>query len=725
MTEGGGVVATQKRGLARWLAVILVLVLGSTACFGDNDDRPEVRKPFFDAVAALGADPVAHYKTSMGKAVQLDTRVTRNGDATGSITFAGQKLDFLAVDGKSFIRWEKGSLLGSVTADQADMVTGKWITGGTSDFPSPAAHFMTPQKLSETLKQALNRPGTKFPTQGTTAKIKGTAALKADTPNGDLYVTEKQPHRVLRWTASTNAPPVPSIPPPPSLPSLPSDMPSLPSLPDIPTLPSMPKGIAYAEKAGYRDVETTPPADALDTAMATELDVEDLSPEAVDATYDQLIERAEQLVDSFDTSYQANMVGDAAFTGCGPGACTITATLKTSFTSKNLQPVGQFNAVMNVTMTGDGRPAGGCSTTGTLPANGTGTLQCTNTSSAWNSYYTQAMRQRGAHVYVAQAVVLARGMAAPDVKKLVDRLKKDAKKADDELCGPGNSFPAGTLALMADGSHKPIESLKTGQLVRATDTETGDTNTRQVIGTHDHVGDQHLINLHIDVDGKGGEKLGAVTATEGHPFWLPDARTWVAAGRLKPGMWLRTSSGTWVQIAAVDRTTRHEHVYNLTVEDDHTYYVEAGDTPLLVHNCNTESVAADLAKMAYNGKTVGQAVRINPDGSVTKLGQPLISGQSSLAEKVNQALKESGVKMPSNGKYPAAEHPDTQFAYLLGQSKSGVASGDIVITKVGGTCGGEYSCPIAIRKLLPTDWKLRVHSPIEGGGMHVQEFIGE
>ena len=116
-------------------------------------------------------------------------------------------------------------------------------------------------------------------------------------------------------------------------------------------------------------------------------------------------------------------------------------------------------------------------------------------------------------------------------------------------------------------------------------------------------------------------------------------------------------------------SSKHTTSRDLTIGGVHTHYVEAGDTPVLVHNCNT-SVAADLDKMAHNGKTVGQAVRVNPDGSVTKLGRPLVSGQSSLAETVNEALEETGVKIPSNGKLTAAEHLDTRFAYLRGQSES-------------------------------------------------------
>ncbi|MEH0579350.1 MULTISPECIES: polymorphic toxin-type HINT domain-containing protein [Streptomyces] len=77
-----------------------------------------------------------------------------------------------------------------------------------------------------------------------------------------------------------------------------------------------------------------------------------------------------------------------------------------------------------------------------------------------------------------------------------------------------------------------------------------------------------------------------VTATAGHPFWVPSLREWVDAGELKPGQWLQTSSGAWIQIGAVEAwTAKKATVHNLTVTDVHTYYVLVGAAPVLAHNC--------------------------------------------------------------------------------------------------------------------------------------------
>ncbi|WP_149256886.1 RHS repeat-associated core domain-containing protein [Actinomadura sp. K4S16] len=148
----------------------------------------------------------------------------------------------------------------------------------------------------------------------------------------------------------------------------------------------------------------------------------------------------------------------------------------------------------------------------------------------------------------------------------------------------GNSFVAGTGVLMADGSRKPIEDVKTGDKVEATDPETGKSKPKRVTGIIRGHGEKILVKITVDSNGKRGVETGTVTATEGHPFWVRNDHKWIVAADLKPGMWLRTSAGTHVQITATKTWNEHKKVYNLSVETDHTYYVEAGDTPVLVHN---------------------------------------------------------------------------------------------------------------------------------------------
>ncbi|CAL9437227.1 hypothetical protein SUDANB21_02170 [Streptomyces sp. enrichment culture] len=165
----------------------------------------------------------------------------------------------------------------------------------------------------------------------------------------------------------------------------------------------------------------------------------------------------------------------------------------------------------------------------------------------------------------------------------------DSGKADGgggESCDVGNSFVPGTKVLMADGSSKPIEEVEVGDKVVATDPETGETRIETVTAEIKGKGLKHLVKVVIDTDGDKGEATAEVTATDGHPFWVPELGQWLDATDLQPGQWLQTSAGTHVQITAIERwTTPGTTVHNLTVGDTHTYYVAAGNETLLVHNC--------------------------------------------------------------------------------------------------------------------------------------------
>ncbi|GEB54429.1 hypothetical protein GCM10017674_13410 [Streptomyces gardneri] len=153
-------------------------------------------------------------------------------------------------------------------------------------------------------------------------------------------------------------------------------------------------------------------------------------------------------------------------------------------------------------------------------------------------------------------------------------------------CPTDNSFVPGTKVLMADGSTKPIEKVKAGDKVKATDPKTGETRIETVTAEITGQGLKNLVDVTVDVDGAAGSKTARVTATDGHPFWVPELGRWIDATDLKSGEWLQTSTGTYVQVTAVQRWTgQGATVHNLTVSDVHTYYVVAGSAPLLVHNC--------------------------------------------------------------------------------------------------------------------------------------------
>ncbi|WP_212908495.1 RHS repeat-associated core domain-containing protein [Streptomyces sp. TS71-3] len=178
--------------------------------------------------------------------------------------------------------------------------------------------------------------------------------------------------------------------------------------------------------------------------------------------------------------------------------------------------------------------------------------------------------------------MLGEGLGALGEGKAVSRVA-------DDVCLP-NSFTGDTPVLMADGTRKPIKDVRVGDKVAATDPETGESGPRTVTTLIKGTGSKHLTEITVATYGPGtpggfGDgKSSTLTATDGHPFWVPALHQWVQASDLKAGQWLQTSAGTWIQITAVGHRTQQATVYNLTVDGLHTYYVLAGKAPVLVHN---------------------------------------------------------------------------------------------------------------------------------------------
>ncbi|MGW0874227.1 polymorphic toxin-type HINT domain-containing protein [Streptomyces sp. NPDC002740] len=112
-----------------------------------------------------------------------------------------------------------------------------------------------------------------------------------------------------------------------------------------------------------------------------------------------------------------------------------------------------------------------------------------------------------------------------------------------------------------------------------------------------------------------------MTATDGHPFWIPELGEWADATNLAAGERLSSSTRVVVRITEVRRWDQSATVYNLTVADVHTYYVLAGATPVLVHNsdCPTTPVAGGVRTSAILRQMSRQQSRgaITPDMRLT------------------------------------------------------------------------------------------------------------
>ncbi|MGW2561584.1 polymorphic toxin-type HINT domain-containing protein [Streptomyces sp. NPDC001514] len=198
-------------------------------------------------------------------------------------------------------------------------------------------------------------------------------------------------------------------------------------------------------------------------------------------------------------------------------------------------------------------------------------------------------------------------------EKLWDSLKGVGKKIDEALAcaGKKHSFPAGTPVLMGDGTSRPIERVRVGDVVRATDPVTGTSRTRRVEATIHTPDDSEFTDITLDAAVGGG----SLTATAHHPFWSENRLQWINAANLSVGDTLRTPTGSTARIANVAHRKKFQPAYDLTVNDLHTYYVLAQKTPVLVHNCT------DLARAESQFSDVAHTLREHVDVSTDDMAR--------------------------------------------------------------------------------------------------------
>lgn len=163
------------------------------------------------------------------------------------------------------------------------------------------------------------------------------------------------------------------------------------------------------------------------------------------------------------------------------------------------------------------------------------------------------------------------------------------------------SFDSATPVLLEHGKTKPIGKIKPGDKVEAANPDDGKhRGARKVTATHIH-DDTDLID--VEVRDANGTK-STLHTTSRHPFWDDTTHTWAPAGQLIPGHALNTASDQHVFVVSVRTVHGSSGMYNLTVDDLHTYYVLAGSTPVLVHNsggCPPETLIHYTDEAGMNG----------------------------------------------------------------------------------------------------------------------------
>ena len=165
-------------------------------------------------------------------------------------------------------------------------------------------------------------------------------------------------------------------------------------------------------------------------------------------------------------------------------------------------------------------------------------------------------------------------------------------------------FMAGTLVTTKEGL-KPIEEVKIGEYVLSRSEESGETSYKKVTDT--------LIRSTYNICTIELEN-GKIKSTTGHLFMVKD-KWWKAAAELKAGDILETADEQCqiVKSITVEEKGYPVTTYNLSVEDNHTFFV--GKLGVLTHNMKGFTpceLADEVAEKATKGVSKAEAKLYNP-----------------------------------------------------------------------------------------------------------------
>jgi Pretoxin HINT domain len=206
-----------------------------------------------------------------------------------------------------------------------------------------------------------------------------------------------------------------------------------------------------------------------------------------------------------------------------------------------------------------------------------------------------------------------------------------------------NSFPTGTLVLMANGVRQPIEAISPGDRVVTYDTGTHQWRSQPVLDQWSAVDYGRLATATM---GDGS----TITATDDHKLWVDNRRSWVQLDQLNPGDHLLSPNGVAavaeISLSPVGPTLVWE--LDVAVDDDFLVVAPVG-AGVLVHNAVPCRVTlADLGELVGEGgnKKVyaygeGKVIGILKDGKplsalekeigylhdLEKLGLPTVKGE--------------------------------------------------------------------------------------------------
>ena len=224
---------------------------------------------------------------------------------------------------------------------------------------------------------------------------------------------------------------------------------------------------------------------------------------------------------------------------------------------------------------------------------------------------------------------LSRVIASRVAPKVAQIIAKVVRRGD-------NCFVAGTLVQMADNSTKPIEQVQVGDFVKSRNPKTGLTEAKRVDRTYVRTAPQ-VVTLSF-ADSLTHQVVDTFTCTPEHPFFV-DGKGFVQAGDLGIGTSIVTRAGPCEALTAAawsalpvsgtalllgsDKTAGYR-VYNLRVEDDHSYFVGTHEGGTCVHNADYPAINLEHI---FHGEinASGRAVGFHHEGSIGNFGKARIT----------------------------------------------------------------------------------------------------
>jgi hypothetical protein len=191
--------------------LILIAAVGYVLLKPDDPGTPSVT-PLAKATAAassIKSSPGLHYTGTIqagGDSVQADLSVTRSGSIDGSLTIGGEVVNLITVNGTAFVKasssyWRNQPGASAAPQDFAD----RWSKAPVSISDLGLKDLLTPAVISDSLGKAqplLDPSGSPDPSS---AQVVGSQkAFTLDGTDGQFYVSDLAPYKLLRVKTDTN-----------------------------------------------------------------------------------------------------------------------------------------------------------------------------------------------------------------------------------------------------------------------------------------------------------------------------------------------------------------------------------------------------------------------------------------------------------------------------------------------------------------------------------------